>query len=77
MGRFVIDGSAFADMLVDEVRRKPRTKKRRVYEEVEDDSHKTGDLIVTKKGYCTAHSNVPRDDDETIYRLIEETEVPR
>lgn len=70
-------------MLVDEVRRKPRTKKRRVYEEVVDPTEvRTGDIHC----FDGAENFVRRDEElkvmscamtRTVYRLVEETEVPR
>jgi hypothetical protein len=66
------------DMLVDEVRRKPRTKKRRVYEEVDVKSALRGDIVVTSNGdRYTYYSSGDVADGEYVLRLVEETEVPR
>jgi len=74
-------GDAFRDMFVDEVRRKPRMKKRRVYEEVLNAKCIAVDDIIVCDGEEVVAGykdlNLPANSNRTVYRLIEETEVPR
>lgn len=67
----------WAAMLVDEVRRKPR--KRRVLEEIDAKDVRAGDIIVYEDGRMVLDAEVGRSMYRvaTVYRLVEETEVPR
>ena len=67
-----------AALLVDEVRRKPRTKKRRVYEEVDVADAKAGDFLIDEQsGFHIHYTGGKCPGVVTFYRLVEETEVPR
>lgn len=73
----------YSEMIVDEVRRKPRMKKRRVYEEVDAKDAREGDLLEHDRdprvrARLSDWDGDPSDlEGATVLRLVEETEVPR
>lgn len=75
---YPVTNGALADMLVDEVHRKPKTRRRLLFDEVVDAKEAGhGDIVMDKHGHRSILCDQPVEEGEVVFRLVEETEVPR